>query len=257
MEIIAWAARTHQTTEQLATLGMPDDYAANVVRLVELFFHDNTHSRYQARSKRKAEENQHSVESLAVIWQRSQNIKDPTKRWQFLEVLCGTPGDTQAIQRKARQIKKDYVPQKAPRDGVRTRRVGNKMTVSITGASTTMQNLVDVLNEAPTEAPHTDPVDWMLHRHNSDHADLTVNAVMTVDNVEQILRGDTIEDDVLVQLTDGTVLTGMEVAQRRLRNRGLVTLLSPGVGPINIYEATFDYADTKERRGPNDVGHAA
>ena len=80
---------------------------------------------------------------------------------------------------------------------------------------------------------------------------------MTIDDVEHVLRGDSVEDDVLVQLTDGTVLTGMEVAQRSLRDRGFITLLSPGTGPINVYEAAFEHADVKKRRGPKDMGHAA
>ena len=91
----------------------------------------------------------------------------------------------------------------------------------------------------------------------SGAGDLTAHAVMTIDDVEHVLRGDSVEDDVLVQLTDGTVLTGMEVARLSLRDRGFITLLSPGAGPINVYEAAFEPADVKKRRGPKDMGHAA
>ncbi|WP_141757724.1 hypothetical protein [Corynebacterium sp. HMSC071B10] len=258
MDIITWAAHTQQNHDDLTALGMPNDYATNVLRLVELFFHEETHSRYQARSKRKAEENNHSVETLAVIWQASRNIEDPTKRWQFREALCGTTGDTHDVQRTARRIKKHYVPKKVPKDGVRTRRVGDKITVSITGSPDSMQHLVDAFNEAPAAGGSpTDPVDWVLHHRPSGAGDLTAHAVMTIDDIEHVLRGDSVEDDVLVQLTDGTVLTGMEVAQLSLRDRGFITLLSPGAGPINVYEAAFEPADAKKRRGPKDMGHAA
>lgn len=258
MQIIEWAAQTQQTQDSLLALGMPGDYATNVLNLVELFFHADTHSRYQSRSRRKAKHNKHSIETLTVIWQSSKNIKDATKRWQFREELCDTEGDTLTIQRMARRIKKRYVPKQPPKDGMRVRRVGDKITVSFTGPSTSMQDMVTTLKHASDEDGRpVNPVEWILGNRPIISGEVTTHAVMTIDDVEHVLRGDSTADDVLVQLTDGTILTGTELAQRAVRERGFITLLSPAAGPINVYDAIYDIAEMQKRHAPHNVGHAA
>lgn len=245
MALVSWVAEEAKTHDELTSLGMPDDYANDLIDLAHIFYGPVSHSRYQKRCRETAKRQGFCVETLAVVARASKSIQDPTARWRFREELCNFGGDTQTVQRAARRMKKKYQPKKPLKDGVRTRRVGDKITVSITGPSSKVQPIVTTLRTAKdANGNPVDAVDWIRNNRPLTTADVTTHAVLTVRDLARVLHGD--GDDVLLELTDGTVLTGAELVERELRENCLITLVGPTHGPINTYDGRL--ASYKHRR---------
>ena len=68
--------------------------------------------------------------------------------------------------------------------------------------------------------------------------------MLTVTDYVRILTGD--GDDIRVEMSNGAVLTGAELLERKLQGNGYITLVSPMEGPLNTYRARF--AHDKHRR---------
>lgn len=245
MALVAWVAEGAKTYDDLIALGLPDDYATDLVELAEIFYGSVSHSRYQKRCRESAQRQRYCVETLAVVKQASRSIKDANARWRFREELCNVGGDTQTVRRAARRIKSKYQPKKPLVDGLRTRRVGDKITMSITGSSKDVQPLVTTLRNAKDESGRPlDPIEWIRRHRPIVHSDITTHAVLSVHDLARVIHGQ--GDDVLVELTDGTILTGAEVVERELREQCLITLVGPTLGPINTYDGRL--ATYKQRR---------
>ena len=245
MALVAWVAEGGKTYDDLIALGLPDDYATDLVELAEIFYGSVSHSRYQKRCRESAQRQRYCVETLAVVKQASRSIKDANARWRFREELCNVGGDTQTVRRAARRIKSKYQPKKPLVDGLRTRRVGDKITMSITGSSKDVQPLVTTLRNAKDESGRPlDPIEWIRRHRPIVHSDITTHAVLSVHDLARVIHGQ--GDDVLVELTDGTILTGAEVVERELREQCLITLVGPTLGPINTYDGRL--ATYKQRR---------
>ena len=245
MALVAWVAEEGKTYDDLIALDMPDDYATDLIELAELFYGPVSHSRYQKRCRESARRLRFCVETLAVVKQASRNIKDANARWRFREELCRIAGDTQVVRRAARRIKGKYQQKKPLVDGLRTRRVGDKITMSITGPSKDVQPLVTTLKNAKDEEGRPlDPIEWMRTHRPIVQTDITTHAVLSVHDIARVIHGE--GDDVLVELTDGTILTGAEVVERELREQCLITLTGPTLGPINTYDGRI--ATYKQRR---------
>lgn len=245
MALVAWVAEGGKTYDDLIALGLPDDYATDLIELAEIFYGSVSHSRYQKRCRESAQRQRYCVETLAVVKQASRSIKDANARWRFREELCNVGGDTQTVRRAARRIKSKYQPKKPLVDGLRTRRVGDKITMSITGSSKDVQPLVTTLRNAKDESGRPlDPIEWIRRHRPIVHSDITTHAVLSVHDLARVIHGQ--GDDVLVELTDGTILTGAEVVERELREQCLITLVGPTLGPINTYDGRL--ATHKQRR---------
>ena len=68
--------------------------------------------------------------------------------------------------------------------------------------------------------------------------------IITLDQLTDILNDD--GDDVLLKMTNGATITGAELVTRMLADIGLVTLVHPVEGPINLYRLSR-FANYKQR----------
>lgn len=72
---------------------------------------------------------------------------------------------------------------------------------------------------------------------------VSVTIGIMLDELDDIIAGRA--DEVKITRSDGTIVTGAEVAKAILRNNGHVMLIHPKKGAVNLYEARF--ADSKLR----------
>ena len=75
-------------------------------------------------------------------------------------------------------------------------------------------------------------------------AGLRTNVIITLDQFTDILNDN--GDDVLLKMTNGATITGTELVTRMLADIGLVTLVHPVEGPINLYRLSR-FANDKQR----------
>ena len=78
-------------------------------------------------------------------------------------------------------------------------------------------------------------------------AGLRTNVIITLDQLTEILNDDDgTGDDVLLKMTNGATITGRDLVSRMLADIGLVTLVHPVKGPVNLYRLSR-FANTKQR----------
>ena len=158
--------------------------------------------------------------------------------------LCRTAADTDEMEKLARKKLRELNPPAPPRPGVRIRRRKDApWTLAITGPSSLIADLESSLDEnAPLDsvaelfspsgaAPATRPT-------------ITTNAIITLDELDRIIDGD--GEEITIQLTNGARLTGAELVSRTLAERGLITLVHPFEGAVNLYR-TERMASEKQR----------
>ena len=230
IKLAEWVARSNKTLGELVQLGMPEDYAMDVLDLAELLFRPVVHTRYQKRCRKYAANNEHCVETLALIFRASRSIKDPTQRWKFREALCNTAGDTDVVRRTARRIKKAYRPTQSPQDGVRVRRSGAKTTVTFTGDSSALEDVVNTLRSGTNKTGDPlDPILWLCGKRQDHSAEDRAHAVMPMSDLQAIMKGSACSTGV--RLADGSVVHGSDFADRELISLGRITLVAEGYGP--------------------------
>lgn len=73
---------------------------------------------------------------------------------------------------------------------------------------------------------------------------LRTNIIIPLDELTDILNDD--GDEVLLKMTNGATMTGKDLVSRTLADEGLITLVDPYEGPINLYR-TSRMANEKQR----------
>ena len=158
--------------------------------------------------------------------------------------LCRTAADTDEMEKLARKKLRELNPPAPPRPGVRIRRRKHApWTLAITGPSSLIADLESSLDE---EAP-LDSVAELFSPSGASPAarpTITTNAILTLDELDRIIDGD--GEEITIQLTNGARLTGAELVSRTLAERGLITLVHPYEGAVNLYR-TERMASEKQR----------
>lgn len=231
------------TAAELTARGMEADRAEQFVTVATTFYGPTSHSAYQRRCRDKALENGHRLDTLAYIARASRTITDPTERWRFREALCATSGDGAEVRRQARALKRTPTP--PPAHGYRVARYADgTMRLSFVGPSAQLQDVVDSMEADAQSDSLFDATAWLLSRKPVAETTAVANVVLTVTDYFRILTGD--GDDIRVEMSNGAVLTGAELLERKLQGNGYITLVSPMEGPLNTYRARF--AHDKHRR---------
>lgn len=128
-----------------------------------------------------------------------------------------------------------------PQRGVRmTRRKGGPSTLSITGDSDFIADLHSTIGEdSPLEA-----VDRIFFRGGATRPVASTNIVIHLDELDEILNGG--GEEVTLQMTNGAEISGAKLVEKKLAEVGLVTLIHPFEGPVNLYR-TSRFASEKQR----------
>ena len=138
---------------------------------------------------------------------------------------------------------KEWRPPRDPAPGVRvTRREGRNHTLSITDSSFNISKLLAVLKTTDTDlltAAHT-----VFRGGGGAGQKLQSNVIVRLDELDRIVDGD--GEEIELQLTNGATMTGAEFVREKLADVGLITLVHPFLGPVNLYMASR-FANSKQR----------
>ena len=163
------------------------------------------------------------------------------RAWELRQLLAATPREKVPMVAKAKL--KEWRPPKDPSPGVRvTRRAGRNHTLSITDSSLNISKLLAVLKSTDRDlltAAHT-----VFRGGGGSGQTLQSNVIVRLDELDRIVDGD--GEEIELQLTNGATMTGAEFVREKLADLGLITLVHPHHGPVNLYMANR-FANLKQR----------
>ncbi|MCZ9298178.1 HNH endonuclease [Corynebacterium hesseae] len=224
------------TRAQLIEMGARPDFAEKLLGLHAVYFGDTM---FRSR-QRKARRTGHDVFTLLDIERYCSKLK-ARKAWELRQLLAATPREKIPMVAKAKL--KEWRPPKDPAPGVRvTRRAGRNHTLSITDSSLNISKLLAVLKTTDKDlltAAHT-----VFRGGGGSGQKLQSNVIVRLDELDRIVDGD--GEEIELQLTNGATMTGAEFVREKLADVGLITLVHPHHGPVNLYMASR-FANTKQR----------
>lgn len=242
IDIVAGCAGMSE--DQLCAAGAPNKTARTLLTLADALFAPTSFSRLQRQAVNAARERAHPLPTLEVIERYAARAKTKRDAWRLRVELCRTAADTEEMEKLARKKLRELNPPAPPRPGVRIRRRKDApWTLAITGPSSLIADLESSLDE---DAP-LDSVAELFSPSGAAPATrptITTNAIITLDELDRIIDGD--GEEITIRLTNGARLTGAELVSRTLAERGLITLVHPYEGAVNLYR-TERMASEKQR----------
>lgn len=216
MDIVAAA-----TDAALASLALPHAEVLALRSLHAAYFGRTTNSAKQARARVEAQSRGHGIGTLMRIEKHAARVKDVNKKWDLRLALCQAPADR--VDDVARRMLAKWRKPAQPREGVtRVIHANGLATLRITGRLADMQ---DVLGNLDKAAPVQSFLDMFFGRAGAARAELVTNVLIPLGDLATIASG--LGDDLVLQLTNGGTITGLEFMQRRVREAGFATLLTP------------------------------
>ncbi|MEX3507085.1 HNH endonuclease signature motif containing protein [Corynebacterium sp. LK2590] len=205
---------------------MSDVAAAAHHRACQTFFRHTTYTRKQAAARRGAAESGHHLDTLLVLDNAFRRVRNQGEAWAMLIELCNTPGSTKQLRRLANKKVLELNRPAPPAEGVRvTRRKDGPSTFSVTGDPELVENLwASIKTISDVEA---------LFSGGLNKQPKATHVVISLPDWVRILSGD--GDEITLQLTNGTTMTGAEYVRQCLWDAGLGTLVDPRRGPVNQY----------------------
>ena len=242
IDIVAGCAGMSE--DQLRAAGAPNNTARTLLTLADALFAPTSFARLQRQAVTAARDRAHPLPTLEVIERYASRAKTKRDAWRLRVELCRTAADTDEMEKLARKKLRELNPPAPPRPGVRIRRRKDApWTLAITGPSSLIADLESSLDE---DAP-LDSVAELFSPSGAAPATrptITTNAIITLDELDRIIDGD--GEEITIQLTNGARLTGAELVSRTLAERGLITLVHPFEGAVNLYR-TERMASEKQR----------
>ena len=221
---------------QLVQMGARPDFAEKLLHLHAVYFGDTM---FRSR-QRKARRTRHDVFTLLDIERYCSRLK-ARKAWELRQLLAATPREKIPMVAKAKL--KEWRPPKDPEPGVRvTRREGRNHTLSITDSSLSISRMLAVLKTTDKDlltAAHT-----VFRGGGGSGQKLQSNVIVRLDELDRIVDGD--GEEIELQLTNGATMTGADFVREALADVGLITLVHPHAGPVNLYMASR-FAIPKQR----------
>lgn len=229
--------------------GMAPDRARAWDGMQKVYYGPTKFTRKQALAVQKAR--RFSLDELALIERRVGGVKDTSERWRLRLALLDVTGGYRAIERAARELvpREDTAPKKkqvafsAPNDG------RARITIDTTdrNAADLEHRLRQDLDPTKPAAPQMEKAFWRI-MHGTDQG-VTPAAprpivLVPVEDHLRILTGR--GDEIELQLTDGTTITGAEYLARNFGDVLEVAAFHPEAGAVNLYR-TKRFANQKQR----------
>lgn len=209
------------SVEELVGKGFSDREAAEFARLADTYF-----GRTSFRAKqRTARCTTLPLDALKIIEHYAQKMKTQRAAWALREELCALRVATSEIEKRARRLVREERTTKRS-EGVRlTRRRDDLWTLPITAES---ELVAEINNHVSTVADAR-----RVFSQGAAASAITTNVVLTLNEMVKVIHG----EDVTLQLTNGAQISGADLARRALADVGLITLIHPVTGPVNLYQS--------------------
>lgn len=236
-------------------LGVSVAQARRWRRLAEVYFGPADSPARQARAVAVSRERGWSLERLEMIERHAGRVRGRGRAWALREELCAHAGSFEEVQRLARTRVADLAAPAPPQAGVRisTARDGMR-TLSICGDQRMITDLEKTLETYTrgSREPRSLALAGAFWQHVKSgyglaRARYTTVVTVPLESLDKIVAG--AGDDVELQLSDGTSMSGVEwltaVRQGNMSHEVFAGLFHPVAGPVNLYRARF--ASWKQR----------
>ncbi|GAB3078317.1 HNH endonuclease signature motif containing protein [Corynebacterium aquatimens] len=243
---------------ELARSGALDtSHVSDLEKLHKVYFGATKFVAKQRDAREYARQASHSLDRLIAIERRLTHIKNASEQWRLRLALLRVGGSIATLKREAKKI----VPreQKPPQPGVRFSRSRERMrSVTITAAERDIEDLERHLNEsidsnAPAGPQLADAfVDLIRGDDGAGVRTAVPEPLILVPLEEHIKIAAGHGDDVTLQLTDGTTVTGAEYLDTLIARMGAddpflqAAIFHPTEGAVNLYD-TQRFANDKQR----------
>ena len=152
-------------------------------------------------------------------------MKTQRAAWALREELCALRLSTSEIDKHARRLVREERTTKRS-EGVRlTRRRDDLWTLTITAES---ELVAEINNHVSTVADAR-----RVFAEGASTSTITTNVVLNLNEMVKVTHG----EDVTLQLTNGAQISGADLVRRALADVGLITLIHPVTGPVNLYQS--------------------
>lgn len=184
----------------------------------------------------------HTLETIVVVERHAARLPQDHLRWQFRARLYALPARGTDFAKAARAELRRLRERPEPRPGVRIyRRASGMWTLAVTGPSAEIAQMWSGVRGAKDR--------YAAFRAHYDRGGATVtqlqtNVIIELDEFTQVRHG--AGDEIVLRMTNGATMTGAQYVQGRLAETGLVTLIHPVEGPVNLYR-TSRFANEKQR----------
>ena len=143
--------------------------------------------------------------------------------WDIRSELCEFRGSATALRKRARDLLRELQPPRTPKKGVRiTRRPRGPWSLTITGESA---DVADMHSALDTERPLESVKSIFFGGKSGARTTVTTQVVITLDELDRIVDGD--GEEITLQLTNGSRISGADLASRVLSDHGYITLVHP------------------------------
>lgn len=213
--------------------------ARELVELHGVYFGEERFSRKQAAAVAAARRTGKSLAAMRIIEHRLKGVKDKQQRWNLRVELCGLAVDEDELDAIARQ--RTATPPKNPKAGVRIkRRKGRNWSLTLTGCSEDIADLAEAFGLTVESAKKC-----VFGKGAVAAASKMTNVIIPLDALTKVMAGE--GSDVTLRMTNGAEISGARLVESTLAAHGLITLLHPVDGPVNLYR-TQRFASAKQRQ---------
>lgn len=240
MDIVAGCAGLSE--DDLRAHGAPEHTARELILLKEAYCGNTKFTGRRRRAMDGARRNGHSIVALSIIEKYARKMPTLFDAWLLREQLCTTNAGTADLEK----LTKSKLPakKKKVKPGVRIiRRKNAPWTLAIDARSTLIADLHAALKESSKE-PLEAVEQTFFGGGTAVKTTVMTNVLVSLDDYVRIINGD--GEEIQLQMTNGATLTGAEYLERTLKERGLITLISPFEGAVNLYR-TERFANAKQR----------
>ena len=235
----------------MASDGMARKTAKNFTQLADVLFGPTDSPRLQRESVALAEERGLSLEYLEMVEKHAKKLKKRGAAWKLRAELIAFEGTFEEVEAYAKKRVMEEGGDKPKQRGVRLGRVVDGLrTISITDTQrriTDLEKTLDVGIKHDEDQPRSEALlepFWELLEGNGTgliKPEYRTVIAIGLDDFAKVSCGR--GDDVIIGLSDGTTMTGVEfinaAMEGALGDKLYVGLFHPTAGPVNLYEARF------------------
>ncbi|MCG7449204.1 HNH endonuclease [Corynebacterium kefirresidentii] len=228
--------------DDLCARGAAEKTARELALLKEAYCGTTKFTGKRRRAIEGAQHNGHSIVALSIIEKYARKMPTLFDAWVLREQLCTTKATAGALEKLAQS----KVPKKkrTVKPGVRIiRRKDAPWTLAIDGSSSFIADLhaaVENQNKKPLDVVE----DTFFGDDSAQRSTVVTNVIVRLEDYVRIVNGD--GEEITLQMTNGATLSGAQYLRRTLKEHGLITLVSPYEGAVNLYR-TERFANAKQR----------
>ncbi|HCD2522665.1 TPA: HNH endonuclease [Corynebacterium striatum] len=226
----------------LLALGAAPADAAELLALHHSYFGPTHSTKKQRTAVAAARSRGHGLVTLRQIESFVAKVRDHNKAWDLRVELCQTSAEL--VEKVARKRLREWRKPREYAERAKLTQHGNGLaTLTVTADS---MQLTDVFQGIDQQRPGESFLENLDGK--GVKTEVMTMAVLQVDDYAQLLKGNTDKDgeEFIVRMTNGATLTGSQLVERALLEKGVIVAVSREHGPLDVFR-TRRFATDKQR----------